>query len=88
MRGGEMRGGEMRGGGDGPYMECLPDAYFSSCSTPILFIVYHTSIMPSYSLHKRTLHGLRPPPLPHSQSLQSLVLRGSVHMYVCTYVGR
>ena len=47
------------------------------------FIVYYASIMPSYSLHIRTLHGLRPPPLPHSQSLHSL-LRGTVHMYVCT----
>ena len=80
----EMRGGEMRGG------EKI-DLTWSACRTHTSvhvahqFIVYHTSIMPSYSLHIRTLHRLRPPPLPHSQSLQSLVLRGSVHMYICTY---
>ena len=43
-RGDERRGDERRGderrrdegrGEDRPYMECLPDAYFSSCSTPI-----------------------------------------------------
>ena len=86
MRGGEMRGGEMRGGemrgGEKIHLRC------SVCWTPISVhvaqqcIVYHTSIMPSYSLHIRTLHTLRPPPLPHSQSLQSLVSRGSVHMYI------
>ena len=74
---------------------------WSVCWTPTSvhvahqFIVINTSIMPSYSLHICTLHRLRPLPLPHSQSLQSLVLRGSVHMYVrmlarctsfCTYV--
>ena len=66
------------------------DLTWSACRTPTAVhvaqqcIVYHTSIMPSYSLHIRTLHRLRPPPLPHSQSLQSLVLRGSGHMYECT----
>ena len=81
MRGGEMRGGEMRGGEkiDLTWSACRMPTSVHVRSTPI-----YTSIMPSYSLQIRTLHRLRPPPLPHSQSLQSLVLRGSVHMYVCT----
>ena len=51
------------------------DLTWSACWMPTSvhaahqFIVYHTSIMPSYSLHIHTLHRLRPPPLPHSQSL-------------------
>ena len=97
-RGDERRGDERRGETDLTWSVCwMP----TSVHVAHQLIVYHTSIIPSYSLHIRTLHRLRPPPLPHSQSLQSLVLRGSVHMYVCevdalrslhmyvsTYIGR
>ena len=47
------------------------------------FIVYYTSIMPSYSLHIRTLHRLRPPPYAIVSPCSHKCLGG---LYICMYV--